>query len=124
MTYATAADVVELWAREPEPEVIALIERRLAQVERMILRRIPDLATQIEDGDLDVAEVIDIEAEAVLRVIRNPEGLQAENDGDYGYQLSREAADNSLRLLPNEWQILGVRHSKMFEIAPGWCSAR
>ena len=118
MTYATASDVVELWAREPEPEVIALIERRLAQVERMILRRIPDLASQIEDGHLDVADVIDIEADSVLRVIRNPEGLQAENDGNYSYQLSREAADNSLRIRPDEWERLGIKPSRMFSIAP------
>lgn len=41
--------------------------------------------------------MIDIEAEAVLRVIRNPEGLFSEQDGSYGYQLSRTAADNRLR---------------------------
>lgn len=102
MSYATAADVVELWAREPEPKVIALIERRLAQVERMVHRRIPDLAAQIEDGHLDVTDVIDIEAEAVLRAVRNPEGLHSEQDGSYAYQLSREAADNRLRILPEE----------------------
>ncbi|MBB2992141.1 hypothetical protein FHR72_003637 [Mycolicibacterium iranicum] len=118
MAYATAEDVVELWAREPEPEVKALIERRLAQVERMIIRRIPDLAARIEDSHLDVADVIDIEAEAVLRVIRNPEGLQAENDGNYGYQLSRAAADNRLRLLADEWERLGVRQRKIFQIEP------
>jgi hypothetical protein len=95
-----------------------MVERRLAQVERMILRRIPDLAAQIGAGDLDEADVIDIEAEAVLRVIRNPEGLRSETDGSYGYQLSREAADNSLRILPEEWQLLGIRPSKMFSIVP------
>ena len=74
MAYATVDDVTELWAREPEPEVVALIGRRFAQVERMILRRIPDLATRIEAGDPDLADVADIEAEAVLRVARNPRG--------------------------------------------------
>lgn len=63
--------------------------------------------------------MIDIEAEAVLRVVRNPDGLASEQDGAYGYQLSREAADNSLRILPEEWQTLGIRPSKMFQISAG-----
>lgn len=42
MAYATPEDVTTLWAKEPEPEVLALIERRLKQVERMIIRRIPE----------------------------------------------------------------------------------
>lgn len=41
MTYATALDVAALLARELEAPDTALVERRLAQVERMILRRIP-----------------------------------------------------------------------------------
>ncbi len=79
----------------------------------MTLRRIPDLATRVDAGDLEVADVIAIEGEAVLRVIRNPEGLQAQNDGNYTYQLSREAAHNSLRVLPEEWERLGIKPSKM-----------
>ena len=118
MTYATAADVAALWAKELEPPETAQIERRLAQVERMIVRRIPDLADRIEAGDLDADDVRDIEAEAVLRVVRNPDGLHSEQDGSYGYQLSREAADSSLRILPDEWLTLGIRPSKMFGIAP------
>lgn len=118
MTYATTEDVTQLWARDPEPEVLRLIERRLAQVERMILRRIPDLVARIEAGDLDEADVVDIEAEAVLRVVRNPEGLHSEQDGSYGYQLSREAADNSLRVTAEEWERMGIKPSRMFSIAP------
>jgi uncharacterized protein YcaQ len=116
--YATAADVQAISGRTLDTAETALVERRLAQVERMILRRIPDLAEQIEAEDLDVADVIDIEAEAVWRVIRNPEGLYSEQDGSYGYQLSREAADNSLRITADEWQTLGIRPSRMFQIVP------
>nr|WP_231744699.1 Gp19/Gp15/Gp42 family protein [Mycobacterium sp. GA-1199] len=78
----------------------------------------PDLAAQIDAGDLDEADVVDIEAEAVLRVVRNPEGLFSEQDGSYGYQLSREAADNSLRITAEEWERLGIKPSRMFQIVP------
>jgi uncharacterized protein YcaQ len=117
-TYAAAADVVTLWAREPEPEVMALIERRLAQVERMILRRIPDLADHIAIGRIDVTDVADIEAEAVLRLVRNPEGYASESDGTYSYQFNREAASGRLEILAEEWERLSIKPSRMFSITP------
>lgn len=118
MAYAEASDVAALLARELSAEETALVERRLAQVERMILRRIPDLSDQITDETIDLADVVDIEAEAVLRLVRNPEGLYSETDGNYSYQFSRETASGKLEILPNEWETLGVRPSRMFAIAP------
>ncbi|WP_420879818.1 Gp19/Gp15/Gp42 family protein [Rhodococcus sp. (in: high G+C Gram-positive bacteria)] len=118
MTYATSADVTTLWAKEPEPEVVALIKRRLEQVERMIVRRIPDLAARIAAGDIDEADVVDIEAEAVLRVVRNPEGYATETDGGYSYQFNGEASSGKLEILPEEWKTLGIRPSKVFAIVP------
>lgn len=118
MTYAAASDVSALLARELTTEETALVERRLAQVERMILRRIPDLLEQIDAEEIDQADVIDVEAEAVLRLVRNPDGIYSETDGSYTYTKSAEAADSSLRILPSEWQLLGVKPSRMFQIVP------
>lgn len=118
MAYATASDVQALAARELSVEESALADRRLEQVERLIKRRIPDLDTQVNAGDIDEDDLIDIEAEAVWRVLRNPEGLFMEMDGNYQYQRSRESADGSLRILPAEWQTLGVRVGSMFCIDP------
>lgn len=109
MTYASAADVTTLWAKEPEPEVISLIERRLEQVERMIKRRIPDLAVRITAGDIDGADVVDIEADAVLRVVRNPDGYLSETDGGYTYQLQSDLSRGKLTITDEEWEILGVK---------------
>lgn len=118
MAYAAAADVQAVLGRTLTTEETALVERRLAQVERMILRRIPDLAAQIDAGDLDEADVIDIEAEAVLRLVRNPEGYASESDGTYSYQFDRNAASGKLEILPEEWERLGIKPSRMFSIAP------
>ena len=121
MSYAQTSDVQDLWAREDlSDEECLMIERRLEQVERMILRRVPDLVAQIAAGTIALVDVVDVESEAVYRVVRNPEGLSMEMDGAYSYQRSREAADNSLRILPAEWTTLGVRVGKMFSIAPGF----
>ena len=119
MAYATAQDVVTLWAKEPEPEVMALIERRLEQIERMIKRRIPNLDARVIASDTFEADLIDIEADAVLRLVRNPEGYMSETDGSYTYQLQTDLSSGRLEILDEEWQILGVnRLSRMSVIAP------
>lgn len=118
MAYAEAADVQAVLGRELTTEETALVNRRLEQVERKILRRIPDLAAQITAGDIDEQDVIDIESEAVLRVILHGDGVVAENDGNYGFQKSYNI-DGSLRITSDEWALLGVRVGKMFGIAPG-----
>ncbi|ALA48126.1 head-tail adaptor Ad1 [Mycobacterium phage Phlei] len=107
MAYAKATDVTTLWAREPDEEVVHLIERRLEQVERMIRRRIPDLDERVEDDDY-LADVVDIEADVVLRLVRNPEGYISETDGQYTYQLNADLAAGRLEILPHEWEILGA----------------
>ena len=119
MAYATAQDVVILWAKEPEPEVMSLIERRLEQVERMIRRRIPDLDTKVHLSETFEADLVDIEADAVLRLVRNPEGYLSETDGTYTYQLQTDLSSGKLQILDDEWTALGVyRLSRMSTISP------
>lgn len=119
MAYASADDVVVLWAKEPEPEVMLLIERRLDQVERMIRRRIPSLDTLAAASATFMADLIDIEADVVLRLVRNPEGYISETDGSYTYQLQTDLSGGRLVVLNDEWTALGVyRLSRMSTIAP------
>ncbi|AKF14184.1 head-to-tail adaptor [Mycobacterium phage Luchador] len=119
MSYATAEDVVELWAKEPEPEVMALITRRLAQVERMIRRRITGLDAKVTASPTFKQDLIDIEADAVLRLVRNPEGYMSETDGAYTYQLSTDLQTGKLTITDDEWEILGVNSlRRSFVIEP------
>ena len=119
MAYANADDVVTLWAKEPEPEVLSLIDRRLQQVERMIRRRIPTLDLKVAADATFQADLIDIEADAVLRLVRNPEGYMSETDGTYTYQLQSDLSSGKLEILDSEWEILGVYSlSRMSVIVP------
>ena len=77
--------------------------------------RIPDLADQIEDETIDVEDVKQVEAEAVLRSVRNPDGYASETDGTYAYTFSRELASGKLQILPDDWAVLGIT-------APWLCS--
>ncbi|QBJ04820.1 head-to-tail adaptor [Mycobacterium phage Elephantoon] len=119
MAFAKSSDVVELWAKEPEPEVLALIDRRLDQVERMIRRRIPNLDARVAASAVFEADLIDIEADVVLRLVRNPEGYLSETDGAYTYQLAADLSQGKLVILDDEWTTLGVnRLSRMSVIVP------
>lgn len=118
MAYASASDVEVRWARTPTDEEAALIEVRLDDVERMIKRRIPDLDAQVTAGTIAEDDLIQVEADTVLRLVRNPEGYTSETDGNYTYMLQSGLTSGRLDILPEEWVILGIRQTGMFLIIP------
>jgi len=81
MAQATASDVTARWARSATTEETALINVRLADVERIIKRRISDLDAKCAADPVFKADVVQVEADAVLRLVRNPEGYLSETDG-------------------------------------------
>ncbi|ASZ75450.1 head-tail adaptor Ad1 [Mycobacterium phage Kimona] len=118
MAIATAVDVENRWVRELSDEERTLVETRLEDAERKIRRRIKTLDQKIADGDIDVEEVKRVEAEAVLRLLRNPEGFQSETDGGYTYMLSQRLASGVLEITDEEWEDLGVVNRGFFVLAP------
>lgn len=122
MSYAIATDVTDRLGRDVSGNtaLITLITTRLADVERLIKRRIKDLDDQLtaDPPTLDVEDLKQVEADAVLRLARNPEGYISETDGSYTYQLAQDMSAGSLEVLPGEWEILGVTCSAMIEIVP------
>lgn len=117
-TYATVDDVRVRLGKSLDPDEVTLVETRLADVERMIRRRIPDLDEKIQDGDVELADVVQVEADAVLRLVRNPEGLLSETDGNYSYMFRQDLVSGRLEILPEEWEILGVRQGRMAVLIP------
>lgn len=118
MAYATSSDVAIRWARTPSEEESALIEVRLNDVERMIRRRVPTLDDLVTAGTVDPDDVVQVESDAVLRLVRNPDGYLSESDGNYTYMLRSDLASGKLEVLPEEWELLGVVRSRMAVIAP------
>jgi hypothetical protein len=89
----------------------------LARVEGRIRARVGDLATQITaDASLE-AVLVEIEADAVARALRNPEGYRQEQDGDYMYIRGDAATSGSLDLTEDEWARLGIT-TNGFTITP------
>lgn len=120
MAYATATDVTDRWGEEiTDTAVTTLITTRLGDVERMIKRRITDLDDRAEDEDY-LADLIQIEADAVLRLARNPEGFLSESDGSYTYMLQQQLTTGRLEILPDEWETLGIIRSTMSVLVPNF----
>jgi hypothetical protein len=100
-------------------EETTLVATRLADAERMLSRRV-DLAAGIAAGTFEAEDVVQVEADMVLRLVRNPEGHISETDGNYMYQLSRELASGKLEVTSEEWRTLGLKQSGMFTLAPAF----
>jgi hypothetical protein len=118
MAYASTDDVAVRWSRELSCDEVKLVQVRLEDVERLIRRRLPDLDALIDAGKVDVEDVVQVEADAVLRLARNPEGFVSETDGNYTYQLSKDLATGRLSITADEWQILGVRRNRLTTLVP------
>lgn len=118
MAHASIADVTVRWGRVPSAEESAALAVRLEDVERIILRRIPDLEDLLLSGDILEEDLIQVESDAVLRLMRNPDGFVSETDGNYTYQLSQQTAAGRLELLPEEWELLGVVRTRLSFLTP------
>lgn len=109
MAYATFEDVQLRFFRELTDEEKPLVEKRLQDAENKIRRRISDLDDRVA-GDPAYEDLVrQVCADAVIRLVRNPEGYIQETDGNYTYQLSHSSADGRLTITPEEWADLGVR---------------
>lgn len=117
MAYATAADVEARLGRSLDAGETTIVNTRLNDVELMIRNRLVNLDSLVSTGVLDVEVVIMIESDAILRLIKNPDGYTAETDGNYSYQISVQVASGRLDIFPSEWALLGVR-SGAFTIKP------
>ncbi|SIE66885.1 Gp19/Gp15/Gp42 family protein [Mycobacteroides abscessus] len=72
MTYAEPSDVSGRLGRSLDASESTMVSTRLADAERLIKARIPDLDAQIVAETIDVEIVKMIEANAVVRLVRNP----------------------------------------------------
>lgn len=117
MAYATTTDVQARLGRSLDSSEQQIVNARLSDVELIIRSKVPDLDTKVSTGEVDVEVVIMIEANAVLRLIKNIDGYRSETDGNYSYQIDERVASGRLDILPDEWALLGVK-SGAFTIKP------
>jgi hypothetical protein len=117
---ATVADVESRWRPLTDDET-TLAETRLEDVYRNIRRRFRKLGKNVDaliaaddalsDGDVDKGfreDVIEVQADAVIRVLINPEKLRMESIDDYSRTRDKSVSDGVLRVTGEEWAKLGV----------------
>ena len=109
MSYATIDDVADRMGRDLDPSEAEIVSARLDDVEAVIRTRVPDIAERVATSPTLGRLLAMVEADAVIRVIRNPRGLTAETDGDYGYRITPDAAKGRISIEPDEWKLLGVK---------------
>jgi hypothetical protein len=120
MALAQVADVTDRWIGEPlEAEVLAVIDKRLGDAERILKSEVPDLLVQAAADPEYHDNAVMVEADMVLRLIRNPEGYSQESDGNYSYAIYQRVASGLLEVLDNELELLTKGQGRgMFTISP------
>jgi len=120
MSYATITDVSTRLGRPISDSLeVAQVTAWIGDIEALILARIPTLAGLITAGSLATETVTMVEANAVIRKIRNPDGKQNEKIDDYSYGLNANAARGELFLSDDEWDLLTPNASSgAFTVTP------
>ena len=116
MSYATVDDVQISLGRSLTTDESTQADGLLERIETRINRRV-DLASAIASDAALVDVLVEIEADAVARVLLNPSGYLQEQAGDYMYTRDRSIASGRLDLTADEWARLGVKRGA-FTIAP------
>lgn len=111
MAYATPTDIEQRLGRTLDDSEATIVGARLEDIEELIFQRIPDLGEKIASGKIRQRLVVMVESEAVMRLIRNPDGYTQETDGNYSYTIDARVASGRLSILPDEWAMLGVNRS-------------
>lgn len=107
MSYANVTDVqVRLGRPITSSAEIAQVTAWLTDVEALIKVRIPDLDQRVVTGQIDETIVALVEAQVVVRKVKNPDGKQNERIDDYSYGLNADSARGDLFLTAEEWALL------------------
>lgn len=109
MAFATFDDVQARYHLPIEEQLHPLVEQRLEDAEQKIRARIPALDEWIAQGRVSEATVVRVTADAVIRLVRNPDGYISETDGNYMYQLAYDGGGSDLVITADEWRDLGLR---------------
>lgn len=127
MPYASWSDVQIRLGRELTPAEQVQVDAWLSDIESTIIARIPNLGALVAAGTLLAATIVKIEAAAVIRVLRNPDGKLTERIDDYSWTRDSSTATGQLALLDSEWaELTPDVATDAFTIRPhyepGWCA--
>ena len=106
MAHAILQDVTDSLGRPIVGAEATQVLGWLDKIERIISRKLGDLNALISDGRLSVELLVDVETEAVIRKVKNPDGKVSEGIDDYNYRLNENARKGDLFLTDEEWALI------------------
>ena len=106
MAHAILQDVTDSHGRPIDGAEATQALGWLDKIERIISRKLGDLDALISDGRLSAELLVDVETEAVIRKVKNPDGKVSEGIDDYNYRLNENARKGDLFLTDEEWALI------------------
>ncbi|CRK59071.1 predicted 14.0Kd protein [Alloactinosynnema sp. L-07] len=114
--YADVSDVQQARGQEIPESQQDWVQGRVDAAHRRLRSAAPGLDARAAAGALDPDLVKDVIVEMVLRVLRNPEGLLRENDGDYGYGRSERVGSGVLEVTAADLEVLGYAGASTYSV--------
>lgn len=74
----------------------AWYQKKIDEAVRLLLERTPGLRQRLAAGKVDREFMLDKIANAVLRVVRNPFGMESESEGNYAVKLNNKVASGDI----------------------------
>ena len=118
--FATTFDVADMWRPLTVAEQVTA-STLLGRVSSLIRLRLPGIDARIV-ADQNLADlVLGVAVDAVLRVLRNPEGLVQESVGGYSYSRAAGTTGGGLYVSNQEWALLAPSgwSGSAFTVRPG-----
>lgn len=103
--------------RELEPLELALATELLDAAEARLRSRVADVDARLDEDPVFRTNFCNVAADAVVRVLVNPEGYRQESVGPYGWTYDTRVAAGFLTILEDEWALLSPTGGA-FTIAP------
>lgn len=101
------SEVTDRYEGTVEPGDTTWVESKIDAAVRELLNIIPSIPTRIASGELEREFVVDKVSDAVLRVVRGPEGFVSEGEGEYNYRLNQRVSSGDLWFPPEDLEQLG-----------------
>lgn len=110
MAFVLVSDVEARLGRSLNALESAQVEAWIEDLEALVLSRVPDLDERINNGSVSIGVVRSVFCTAIIRVLRNPEGLRqhTESIDDYSVTKTIDSSGSAglLFLTDDEWSLL------------------
>jgi hypothetical protein len=104
---AISSDLTDSSLRALTTIELSVGTRKLTTAWNMILSKIPTAAVRITTDEVFLQNVIDVQVDAVLRFLNNPDGKLEESGDDYSFRRDANTSTGAVFISDSEFALLG-----------------